>query len=211
MRTILIACESQETAERCIRVAADLSVVCGANLSIACVKPPAAIAASAGLDAVGHLSSVLFTPADRYSPIRRFTPNGPSRWLDSMGDRVSECWSAGSANELAAEVMVREPDLVITCDRDLARLLVAHTSVPVWRIRSRQREQSWFLLRKLRCAVRGPQASAWAARFGTLLGVEVETMPARRLAPGDADLVVIARNEAAPFLSARFAPPVVVV
>jgi len=211
MRTILVACVSQETAERGLRVAADLSIACGARLSLAySPEQSVVIGAAAGLDAVGDLSNVLFAPGDWRCPAPAFGPRETKSWLAAMEERVEDRWEIGDRGSLPAEVHARRPDLVITCDGELARILVAHTTGPVWRVRPKQRQQSWFPVGKLRCAVLGSRALEWAGQFAAGLGAELETAPPGLFGDNSADLVVVDREARARLLSRAMQPIVVV-
>jgi hypothetical protein len=211
MQTILIACRSHATAERAMPVAADLSAACGARLSLALLpEPPRVLTAAAGLDAAGCLSDVLFARDNGRQPIPCFGLREARNWVSSLSERVEDCWEAAAIEGLVARALVLRPDLIVTCEADVARDLALKTPAPVWRVRARQ-EQSWFLARKVRCAVRGSRAAAWARSFANVLGAQMETMPTRLFIPDNVDLVVVGREERTPLLRARVGPPVVVV
>lgn len=119
MRNILIACSTQEEGERGLRLAEDLSLVSGARVSLVCAwERPRRLAAAAGLDAIGYLSTVALQPLTRRAV-----------WLDQIQARVHRCWDAP---DLAEEVARCKPCLVIAPNRDTARDLIARTDAPVW-------------------------------------------------------------------------------
>jgi hypothetical protein len=213
MRTILIECRSEATAERALPIAADLSAASGARLSLAFLQEPArALTPASGLDALGLLSENLFMSPDRLRPpSRALGANDAPGWVSALSERVADCWEATGVDDLVAKTLVRRPDLVVTCNAEVARALTLKTPAPVWRVRPRQTERSWFLARKLRCAVRGSRATEWARSFAAVLGAQVETMPIRLVVPDNVDLVVVAKEDRTPFLGARAAHPVVVV
>jgi hypothetical protein len=210
MQSLLIACASRESAERVIGDAVDLSVACGARLSVVYAPQRAApILLSAGLEAASHLSNVLFTQGNGRSPMQGFIPPDTS-WLATLHAGVNEFWETDPLT-LPDEVRTRKPDLMITCDRGLARILVEQTAVPLWVVRRKQRLQPWILVRKLRCAVRGSRATEWASAFAAGLGAEIETVPAGVFTQKNADLVVVTRGTHTSLLSSRAIQPVVVV
>jgi predicted RecB family endonuclease len=213
MQTILIECRSKATAERAMPVAADLSAACGARLSLAFLPEPArALTPASGMDAVGLLSDTLFLSADRLrQPIRAFGLHEARSLVSAVSERVEDCWEAAGVDDLIAKTLVRRPDLVVSCNGDVARALVLRTQAPVWHVRPRQPERSWFLARKVRCAVRGSRAAEWARAFAAVLGAQVETTPIRLVVPDDVDLVVVTREDRTPLMGARAAHPVVVV
>lgn len=195
MREILIACSSQPEAERGMRLASDLSVCTGAHVSLACAgERPVAMAAAAGLDAIGHLSSVAM--ARSFAAARE-------KWLNEIRGRVHHCWQAA---DIARSINERGPSLVIACNRDIARELVTYTEAPVWHLRFDER--SWFSARSIRCAVRGSRAKEWARAFAANLGAELATIPTALLGTS-ADLVVVSRDERSTVM--RFTQPLVVV
>lgn len=187
MQDIVIACTTKAEAERAMRLAADLSMASGARLSLlAATSVAVTVDASAGLDAVAHLSTVLFTNDRRgHSPV---FGRPHVAWLDDFEARVHHC---ASTDHLADAVTTRQPDLVIAGNSDIARELVEHTPVPVWHLRSRER--SWFSARRVRCATRGARAQAFAERFAASLNIQLDTAPARRFGNA-ADLMVFDRE-----------------
>lgn len=201
MRDILIACSTQAEAERGLRLAGDLSVACGARVSVlAAASVPVAMAAAGGLDAAAHLSDVLFS-RDPHGYAPRFATQRLS-WLDELRARVYDC---GESDQLSLDVEARRPGLVIACNRDIARDLVAHTAVPVWHLKLHERE--WFAARRIRCAIRGVRALEWAGRFASSLNADLEAAPARFFSAA-ADLVVVDREERSAWQPVR---PLVVV
>jgi hypothetical protein len=213
MQTILIECRSQATAERAMPVAADLSAAFGARLSLAFLPEPArSLTPASGMDAAGFLSDSLFLSADRLRrPTRSFGLHDARSLASAISERVEDCWEAVGVDDLIARTRTLRPDLVVTCDGDVARAVALKTPAAVWRVRPRQPEQSWFLARTVRCAVRGSRAAAWARSFAALLGAQVETTPIRLVVPENVDLVVVGREDRTPLLGARAARPVVVV
>lgn len=202
MRDILVACSTGAEAERGLRLAGDLSVACGARVSVlAALSLPVAVAATGGLDAAAHLSNVLFSP-DPYGYAPRFAAQPRPEWLNDVRHRVHDC---RDTERLSSDVEARRPGLVIACNRDIARELVAHTAVPVWHLK--QHERSWFTARRIRCAIRGARALEWAGRFASSLNADLEAAPAR-LFSAAADLVVVDREERSAWQPAR---PLVVV
>jgi hypothetical protein len=201
MRDILIACSTPAEAERGLRLAGDLSVACGASVSlVASSLPPMTTTPAAALDAAGYLSTVLFA-RDPHGQAPSFAAARPV-WLAEIRDRVHECWDTDT---LSADVRARRPELVIACNADLARDLVSRTSVPVWHLKSRER--SWFSARTIRCAIRGTRATEWARAFASSLNVELQATPATTFSP-TADLMVIDREHRTAWPSLR---PLVVV
>lgn len=119
MRNILIACSTREEGERGLRLASDLSLMSGARVSLVCTQErPKALAAAAGLDAIGYLSTMALGPLA-----------GPARWMEEVRDRVHRCWQT---RDLTEEVARFKPCLVIAANRETARDLIARTDVPVW-------------------------------------------------------------------------------
>jgi len=211
MKNVLVLSTSLDTAERGLRVAADLSVALGASLSLGCVmERRAAIEATAGLEAVGCLSSVLFQRNPR-SPMPEFATHSPADWMEMFESRVEECWQAEDGVSLPRLIGLRSPDLIVTCESSMAKQLVAETSVPVWNIRPQQRQRAWFAARKVRCYAQGSRAKDWAGTFAEGLGAELETVRTRVFGERRADLIVVGRDERAPLLSAWGAQPMVVV
>lgn len=187
MRHIMVACSTQKEADRGLRLAADLSIASGARLSLIVAAPrPEAISAHAGLEAIGHLSTVLFS-RDAESGAPRFVPSGAT-WLSPLLARLHE---GLESDQLATDVTSRHPDLVVACNADLARELVSHTTVPIWHLR--REERSWFQRRTLRCTVRGLRAQLWAQRFAAVLDAELDAAPVRRFR--SADLRVVDRGQ----------------
>jgi hypothetical protein len=131
--------------------------------------------------------------------------------VNAISERVEDCWEAVGVDDMVARTLLLRPDLVLTCSDEVARALKAKTTTPVWRVCPRQPELSWFLARKLRCAVRGSRAAEWARSFAAVLGAQVETTPIRLVVPDQVDLVVVAREDRTPLLGGRAARPVVVV
>lgn len=201
MRDILIACTTKTEAERGMRLAADLSAASGARVSLlAATALPVTIAAGVGLDAIGHLSNVLFASPRAGSAPSFLAPH--PEWLDDLQDRLHDCWATSHLAEL---VQLRQPDLVIACNRAVGRELVARTDVPIWYLRGQER--SWFSARTLRCAVRGARALQWAHAFASSLNADLEASPAR-LFRNAADLMVVDRDQRAAW---HTTPPLVVV
>lgn len=201
MRDILVACSTRAEAERGMRLAGDLSVACGARVSVLASAPlPVAMAAAGGLDAAARLSDVLFSP-DPHGYAPGFAAQRPA-WLDDLRARVYDC---GDTEHLSLDIEARRPALVIACNRDIARELVAHTAVPVWHLK--QHERSWFTARRIRCAIRGVRALEWAGRFASSLNADLEAAPARFFSAA-ADLVVVDREERSTWQPVR---PLVVV
>lgn len=212
MDSILVVCASRETAEGGLRMAAGLSVACGARLSLVYAHEWAGtVTPTAGLEAVGHLSNVLFSPRDGPSPAPAFEPCQERNWLAAMRARVGDYCETAPPQALPSLVRERQPDLVVTCDGGLARMLVGDTGVPVWHVHSRHLERAWFSMRTLRCAVRGSRAAEWAGTFAKGLGAELETMRAGFFRPANADLVVVDRESQASFMSVRAVQPIVIV
>ena len=201
MHDILIACATRAEAERGLRLGGDLSAASGARVSLVVARSvPTALHAAAGLDAVGHLSSVLFSH-DRRTGVPTFGAQSTA-WLDDVRPRVRACWDT---DLLAQDVAAHAPSLVIACNHDIEHALVTGTRVPVWHLKSTER--SWFTARTIRCAVRGTRALAWARSFASSLNADLEAAPVR-LFRNAADLLVIDREESS---ARRSGQPLVVV
>ena len=213
MQTILIECRSQATAERAMPVAADLSAAFGARLSLAFLPERArALTPASGMDAASFLSEAFFQSADRLRPpTRSFGLHDARSLASAISERVEDCWEAIGVDDFVARTRALRPDLVVTCDGGVARAVAQKTTAAVWRVRPRQPEQSWFLARTVRCAVRGSRAAEWARSFAARLGAQMETTPIRFVVPENVDLIVVAKEDRTPLLGARAARPVVVV
>lgn len=207
MQQIWVACDTPQTAQQGMRLAADLAVACGVPVTLAyarCVAPK--ITADAGMDALGHLSNVLF--AGPQSAVAQFEEQQESQWLSEWQATVNSLREFGGAGELADEVRHCHPDLVIAAGSDLAHTLVSETEVPVWRTGL---FRSWYSVRKLRCQIRGERAQRWAAAFAERLGAELEAAHDSSFWQPDADLVVVTRNRVPSLRSHNRSWPLVVV
>jgi hypothetical protein len=192
MNSILVASESREAAEHGLRTAADLSVACGARLVLACVRPETGIDfAHTGLDAIAHLSDVLFAPRDWRTPTPAFAAAAQASpdWISEMQGAVDECWIVDSQDALVAQLAASRPALVIAHERKMANRLMLASSVPVWRIGESSMQKPWFSIRTLRCSARGAKSVSWARNLAASLGAELE------LSDSNADLTVVSREK----------------
>lgn len=211
MHSILVAAHNEASVRCGLRLAADLSVACGARLGLARIALTAAESAPATEAA---LSDPLFAPSDWRTPIPRFADTTPRRTdsRDDLPGSIHDYWQEGAQGLAAvlARIARDKPSLVIACETRLARALVAETEVPVWHLHASQAEREWFAMRRLRCATLGSRATLWAQALAASLGAELEVAPRMR----DADVTVLTRGVRSTLLTlvaARAAQPVVIV
>ena len=200
MQNILVA-GHKEASLRCgLRLASDLSVACGARISLVRVLQPAATNKPV---TEGTLSDPLFEPWDWRTPIPRFADTARL-----STDSADESWDLPA---LIDRIKLEKPSLVVACEASLARALVAETSVPVWHLHTSRTEREWFTMRRVRCATVGPKAEEWAQSLAASLGAELVVTRNMR----DADVTVSARGDLrsamVTFVAARAEQPVIIV
>lgn len=211
MRSILIAGHSEEAIRRGASAAADLSVACGARLSLAWVSPGITSAASAH---DGQMSDPLFRPPDWRKPLPSFAARAVQPdWLRDLRGIVDEDWGEITPSRLTAfmqRIDRESPSLVITSESGLARVLIDETKAPVWHVRTGQAEPEWLSLRRLRCNAQGLRAVEWARNLAASLGAELDFDTSGR----DPDVAVLTRGLRATlrsFVPTRSMQPLVMV
>lgn len=191
MRRILIAGHSEEAIRRGASAAADLSVACGARLSLARVSPGITSAASAH---DGQMSDLLFRAPDWRKPLPSFAVQAVRPdWLRDLRGIVDEDWGEITPNRLPAfmqRIDRESPSLVITSESGLARVLIDETKAPIWHVRTGQAEPEWLSLRRLRCNAHGLRAVEWARNLAASLGAELDFDTSGR----DPDVAVLTRG-----------------
>jgi hypothetical protein len=109
---------------------------------------------------------------------------------------------------LVSRMAAMRPDLIITAEWRMTRLLVKKSRIPIWQVRESHVASNWLSLRKLRCMTRGQQSADWARLLAASLGAELEiTGKGSR----DAHVEVVARGTTGVAMRLLAARPVIVV